>query len=165
MSQSLHVQQKLCAQWQILTKCLDLMKSEFSCVDAQSDDDGSWVPIVEQPRFKEALVTDVCLATTAAPTFLPPVDFTVRPTEEKKAHTKKGPETEAVDKFNMIDGGMAVNNPVGFSSGGQPGLFSLTFYEYESFLRTYLSIDYHNLGCPAWSWALYRSRLFSLMLI
>jgi len=127
------------------------MKSEFSCVDAQSDDDGPWVPIVEQPRFEKALVKDVCLATTAAPTFLPPVYFTVPPSEENKDHTKKRPETDGIQKFNMIDGGMAVNNPVGFSPDGQPGLFSLTFYQYESFLKTYLSIDYHNLGCPAWS--------------
>jgi hypothetical protein len=139
-----------------------LLKREFSCVDAQSEDDGSWVPIVEQPRLNAALVADVCLATTAAPTFLPPVYFTVPPTEgkkkkkkeEQKDHTKKRPQTQAVGEileFNMIDGGMAVNNPVGFSSGGQPGLFSLTFYQYESLLKTYLSIDYHNLRCPAWS--------------
>jgi patatin-like phospholipase/acyl hydrolase len=92
---------------------------EFSCVDAQSDDDRSWISIVEQPRLKAALVKDVCLATTAAPTFLPPVHFTVPPTEDKekkeedkKDHTKKADD---ILEFNMIDGGIAVNNPVGFS--------------------------------------------------
>jgi len=52
-------------------------------------------------RLKAALVKDVCLATSAAPTFLPPVNFTVPPTEvnEKKL------------EFNMIDGGIAANNP------------------------------------------------------
>jgi patatin-like phospholipase/acyl hydrolase len=114
-----------------------------------------------KPGLNAALLTDVCRATTAAPTFLPPVDFTVPATEgkkkkkkdKKKDQTKKGPQTQAVGEipqFNMIDGGMAVNNPVGFSSGGKPGLFSLTFYQYESFLKTYLSIHYHNLGRPAW---------------
>jgi len=74
---------------------------------------------VEQPRLKAALVKDVCLATTAAPTFLPPVHFTVPPTEDKekkeedkKDHTKKADD---ILEFNMIDGGIAVNNPVGFS--------------------------------------------------
>ncbi|CAK9251084.1 unnamed protein product [Sphagnum jensenii] len=69
-----------------------------------------------EPTLKAALVKDVCRATTAAPTFLPPVYFTVPPTEDKKKkdHTKKDPQTQAVGEilhFNMIDGGIAVNNP------------------------------------------------------
>jgi hypothetical protein len=64
------------------------------------------------------------------------VYFTVPPTEDKKKkdHTKKDPQTQTVGEipqFNMIDGGIAANNPVGFSSGGQSGLFSSTFYQYE----------------------------------
>ncbi len=71
--------------------------------------------------MKAALVKDVCLATSAAPTFLPPVNFTVPPTEvnEKKL------------EFNMIDGGIAANNPVGFSSG----LFSSTFVNTTHFSK------------------------------
>ncbi|CAK9224377.1 unnamed protein product [Sphagnum troendelagicum] len=85
-----------------------------------------------EPTLKAALVKDVCRATTAAPTFLPPVYFTVPPTEDKKKkdNTKKDPQTQAVGEilhFNMIDGGIAVNNPVGFSSG----IFSSTFYDYN----------------------------------
>jgi patatin-like phospholipase/acyl hydrolase len=112
---------------------------------------------VEQPRLKAALVKDVCRATTAAPTFLPPVYFTVPPTddkkkkkEEKKDRAKRDPQTQAVGEilqFNMIDGGIAVNNPVGFSSG----LFSSTFYDYKSIFKTYISTNCHNLGYLVWS--------------
>jgi patatin-like phospholipase/acyl hydrolase len=103
---------------------------------------------VEQPKLKAALVKDVCLATTAAPTFLPPASFTVPPTEdtptedkkkkkeEEKDHTKKNPQTL---QFNMIDGGMVANNPVGFSSG----LFSSTFYDYKSIFKTYTCTNCH----------------------
>jgi patatin-like phospholipase/acyl hydrolase len=101
----------------------------------QPDFFSSW-----KTRFKDVLVKDVCRATTAAPTFLPPVCF-----------EPQTPPGNNRPQFNMIDGGIAANNPVSFSSGGQSGLLSLTFYQCESFLKTYLSIDYHNLGCPAWS--------------
>jgi patatin-like phospholipase/acyl hydrolase len=46
----------------------------------------------------------VCRATTAAPTYLPPVHFTV-----------KDPNSDATREYNMIDGGVAVNNPVSSS--------------------------------------------------
>jgi patatin-like phospholipase/acyl hydrolase len=83
----------------------------------------------EEP-LNGALVRDVCRATTAAPTYLPPVYFTVPPTEDKKKkdHTKNDPQQL---KFNMIDGGIAVNNPVGFSSG----LFSSTFVNTSQFSK------------------------------
>jgi patatin-like phospholipase/acyl hydrolase len=91
---------------------------------------------MEQEPLNRALVRDVCRATTAAPTYLPPVYFTVPPTEDKKKkdHTKKDPQTKDVGKkreFNMIDGGIAVNNPVGFSSG----LFSSTFVNTSQFSK------------------------------
>jgi hypothetical protein len=120
--------------------------SEFSCTLMLFDDDGySWVPIVKQPKFRDILVRDVCRATTAAPTFFSPVDFTVskyveqqvpeeEPAEKEGTHKKpyaytdakadeeadadpdEGDDTQAT--FNMIDGGIAANNPVGFSSVG-----------------------------------------------
>jgi patatin-like phospholipase/acyl hydrolase len=107
---------------------------------------------VEQPRLKAALVKDVCRATTAAPTFFPPVYFTVPPTEDKKKkdHTKKDPQTQAVGEilqFNMIDGGIAVNNPVGLVF--RPIFFN--FYDYKSIFKTYISTNCHNLGYPVWS--------------
>jgi patatin-like phospholipase/acyl hydrolase len=113
--------------------------SEFSCTLILFDDDGySWVPIVKQPKFRDILVRDVCRATTAAPTFFSPVDFTVskyveqqvpeeEPAEKEGTHKKpyaytdakadeeadadpdEGDDTQAT--FNMIDGGIAANNP------------------------------------------------------
>jgi negative regulator of genetic competence, sporulation and motility len=81
---------------------------------------------------------------------VPPTDDKKKTKEEKKDHTKKDPETQAVSEilqFNMIDGGIAVNNPVGFSSG----LFSSTFYDYKSIFKTYISSNCHNLGYLVWS--------------
>jgi patatin-like phospholipase/acyl hydrolase len=48
----------------------------------------------------------VCQASTAAPTYLPPVQFSFP--------DHPAPQTR---QFNMVDGGVAANNPViGFSS-------------------------------------------------
>jgi len=134
------------------------LNREFSCVDAQSDDDGSWVPIVKQNKINDVLVKDVCRATAAAPTYFPPAYFTVPSTEDTYDYTddatddgtdddtevtveeeereekekKEDPPSQAANKtrhFNMIDGGIAANNPVGFSSGSQSGLFSSIFYQ------------------------------------
>jgi patatin-like phospholipase/acyl hydrolase len=74
---------------------------------------------MEQEPLKRALVKDVCRATTAAPTYLPPVSFNV-------------PQAKGAPlQFDMIDGGIAVNNPVGFSSG----LFSSTFVNTSHFSK------------------------------
>jgi patatin-like phospholipase/acyl hydrolase len=43
----------------------------------------------------------VCQATAAAPTYLPPVQFTLT-----------NSSTNETRDFNLIDGGVAVNNPV-----------------------------------------------------
>lgn len=45
----------------------------------------------------------VCRATTAAPTYFPPVQFTLTD------NTTAPPVSR---EFNLIDGGVAVNNPV-----------------------------------------------------
>ncbi|KAH9563472.1 hypothetical protein CY35_05G127800 [Sphagnum magellanicum] len=50
--------------------------------------------------LENAQVKLVCQATAAAPTYLPPVHFTLT-----------DPNTSAVREFNLIDGGVAVNNP------------------------------------------------------
>jgi patatin-like phospholipase/acyl hydrolase len=53
----------------------------------------------------------VCQASAAAPTYLPAVQFSILDPGEE-AHP--APHTR---QFNMVDGGVAVNNPViGFSS-------------------------------------------------
>jgi patatin-like phospholipase/acyl hydrolase len=59
----------------------------------------SWRASVDP--LQNAPIKIVCRATTAAPTYLPPVQFTV-----------KDPNSDATREYNMIDGGVAVNNPV-----------------------------------------------------
>lgn len=51
----------------------------------------------------DALVSDICIATSAAPTYLPAHYFST-----------KNPNGSARE-FNLIDGGVAANNPVGSS--------------------------------------------------
>ncbi|CAH9060854.1 unnamed protein product [Cuscuta epithymum] len=48
---------------------------------------------------KNALLSDICLSTSAAPTFFPPYYF-----ETKNV-------TGGVNSFNLVDGGLAANNP------------------------------------------------------
>ena len=48
----------------------------------------------------DALLSDICIGTSAAPTYLPAHCF-----ETKDSHGK-------VREFNLIDGGVAANNPV-----------------------------------------------------
>jgi patatin-like phospholipase/acyl hydrolase len=113
-----------------------------------------------EPSLKAALVKDVCRATTAAPTFLPPAYFTVPPTDDKKKkeekndHTKKDPQTQAVGEilqFNMIDGGIAVNNPtyVGITqamrhfSRGNP-VKEMAYQNFSNFLVLSLGTGQHR---------------------
>jgi patatin-like phospholipase/acyl hydrolase len=49
---------------------------------------------------KNALLSDVCIGTAAAPTFLPAHDFTTKDADGSDFH------------YNLIDGGVAANNPV-----------------------------------------------------
>lgn len=51
-------------------------------------------------------VKDACQATTAVPIFFPPANV------KEKQHQSGRP----IKEFNVIDGGIAVNDPVGFSS-------------------------------------------------
>ncbi len=55
----------------------------------------------ENPLYN-VYVKDACRATTAVPILFPPARF-----EEQSGRS---------EKFNVIDGGIAVNDPVGFSS-------------------------------------------------
>jgi patatin-like phospholipase/acyl hydrolase len=48
----------------------------------------------------DALLSDVCIATSAAPTYLPAHYFQTKDPKGK------------VREFNLIDGGIAANNPV-----------------------------------------------------
>ncbi|CAM6023055.1 unnamed protein product [Sphagnum balticum] len=106
-----------CGSRKLSDACTNIIIPSFDIKRQQPVFFSSWKVL----SLKAALVKDVCRATTAAPTFLPPVYFTVPPTddnkkkkEEKKDHTKKDPQTQAdgeILQFNMIDGGIAVNNP------------------------------------------------------
>ena len=53
-------------------------------------------------KLKDALLSDVCIGTSAAPTYLPAHCFK---TEDS------GDKTRSCN-FNLIDGGVAANNPV-----------------------------------------------------
>ncbi|KAM7257216.1 hypothetical protein ACFE04_012957 [Oxalis oulophora] len=54
---------------------------------------------VEKDSLMDAKLSDICIATSAAPTFLPAHYFETKDSKNK------------VKKFNLIDGGMAANNP------------------------------------------------------
>ncbi|KAK3039409.1 LOW QUALITY PROTEIN: hypothetical protein RJ639_027658 [Escallonia herrerae] len=53
----------------------------------------------KDPSLDDVLLSDICIGTSAAPTYLPPYYF--------KANNYSG----LVRRFNMIDGGVAANNP------------------------------------------------------
>jgi patatin-like phospholipase/acyl hydrolase len=86
----------------------------------------------------------VCQATAAAPTYLPPVHFKLT-----------NSTTDASREFNLIDGGVAVNNPVtcGFWS------FILVYFVFfwggvflELRLITSSHQDRQTLSAPATFW-------------
>ncbi|KAI3896208.1 hypothetical protein MKX03_023358 [Papaver bracteatum] len=64
--------------------------------------------LVEDP-----LLSDVCIGTSAAPTYLPPHQFQVK---------AKVNEREQVREFNLIDGGVAANSPIMLPYGLLPGV-------------------------------------------
>lgn len=49
----------------------------------------------------DAMLSDICIGTSAAPTYLPSHTFV---TEDS--------EGNLIEEFNLIDGGVAANNPV-----------------------------------------------------
>jgi patatin-like phospholipase/acyl hydrolase len=51
--------------------------------------------------YLDARLSDICIGTSAAPTYLPPYKFYY---EDK--------EGKGTKEFNLVDGGMAANNPV-----------------------------------------------------
>lgn len=51
----------------------------------------------------DAKLSDICISTSAAPTFLPGHHFTTKD------------ENGLIREYNLIDGGVAANNPVIFS--------------------------------------------------
>lgn len=67
-------------------------------------------------RCKDALLSDVCISTSATPTYLPPFFFN---TKDLEGNTRD---------FHLVDGGVAANNPVrNLQTLSRPNLlFSLT---------------------------------------
>jgi patatin-like phospholipase/acyl hydrolase len=55
---------------------------------------------VKKNPSMDALLSDICIATSAAPTYLPTYYFETKDAEGK------------VREFNLTDGGVAANNPV-----------------------------------------------------
>lgn len=59
---------------------------------------------VKRDPSLDALLSDICIATSAAPTYLPAHYFQT-----------KDPAGKVLRDFNLIDGGVAANNPVHIS--------------------------------------------------
>lgn len=60
------------------------------------------VQMATEPTL-DVLPSDICIATSAAPTFLPAHYF-----------TKQDEQGKVIKEFNLIDGSVAANNPVRF---------------------------------------------------
>ena len=56
---------------------------------------------IKKNPSKDALLSDICIATSAAPTYLPTYYFETKDDKGK-----------VLGKFNLTDGGVAANNPV-----------------------------------------------------
>jgi patatin-like phospholipase/acyl hydrolase len=55
---------------------------------------------VKKIPYLDARLSDICIGTSAAPTYLPPYKFS---NQDKDGNGRE---------FNLVDGGMAANNPV-----------------------------------------------------
>ncbi|XP_026443315.1 patatin-like protein 2 [Papaver somniferum] len=63
--------------------------------------------------IEDPLLSDVCIGTSAAPTYLPPHRFQIK---------GKVREMEEVREFNLIDGGVVANSPIMLPYGLVPGV-------------------------------------------
>ncbi|KAJ0025163.1 hypothetical protein Pint_08828 [Pistacia integerrima] len=85
---------------------------------------------VKQNQSLDALLSDICIATSAAPTYLPAHYFETKDSAGK------------VRDFNLIDGGVAANNPTLVAIGevtkvitrGSPDFLPIKPMDYERFL-------------------------------
>ena len=77
---------------------------------------------------KDALLSDVCISTSAAPTYLPAHHFK---TQDRLGKTRS---------FNLVDGGVAANNPVYIS-------FIDKCNQITTSILTVLSLLYMNYIC------------------
>jgi len=74
----------------------------------------------------DAKLSDICISTSAAPTYLPAHNFTNKDNEAGKE-----------EEFNLIDGGVCANNPV--RSNNQIIIFYFSFF--WKFLFEHLTFD------------------------
>ncbi|XP_062159138.1 patatin-like protein 2 [Alnus glutinosa] len=89
----------------------------------------------------DALLSDICIATSAAPTYLPTYHF-----ETKDA------DGEVIREFNLTDGGVAANNPALVAMGevskemikGNPDFFPIKPMDYGRFLVISLGTGSHK---------------------
>ncbi|KAF4353047.1 hypothetical protein G4B88_010036, partial [Cannabis sativa] len=87
--------------------------------------------VVKKNTSSNVLLSDICIGTSAAPTYLPAHYFET-----------KDPNGEVIRKFNLIDGGVAANNPtlvaIGEVSkeimGGSDAFFPINPLDYARFL-------------------------------
>ncbi|KAI3430032.1 RING-type E3 ubiquitin transferase [Psidium guajava] len=85
---------------------------------------------VKKKPSMDALLSDICIATSAAPTYLPAHYFETQDSTEK------------VREFNLIDGGVAANNPTSVAigevtkeiMGGSSDFFPIKPMDYRRFL-------------------------------
>ncbi|KAL2531878.1 Patatin-like protein 2 [Abeliophyllum distichum] len=75
---------------------------------------------------KNALLSDVCLATSTAPTYFPPHYFEIKDAEGK------------MHRFDLADGGLAANNPT---------LVALTHISKEILLKKFKILDMEPMDC------------------
>ncbi|KAL2531877.1 Patatin-like protein 2 [Abeliophyllum distichum] len=75
---------------------------------------------------KNALLSDVCLATSAAPTYFPPHYFEIKDAEGK------------THRFDLADGGLAANNPT---------LVAMTHISKEILLKKFKLLDMEPMDC------------------
>ncbi|KAK6939565.1 Patatin-like phospholipase domain [Dillenia turbinata] len=95
---------------------------------------------VKNKRNLDALLSDICIATSAAPTYLPPHRFE---TKEPNGNLRE---------FNLIDGGVAANNPALVAIGevtkqiirGNPNFSLIKPMEYGRFLVISLGTGSHK---------------------
>ncbi|GKV30413.1 hypothetical protein SLEP1_g39224 [Rubroshorea leprosula] len=86
---------------------------------------------VKRKPSLDALLSDICIATSAAPTILPAHYFTTKNTVG-----------EVIREFNLIDGGVAANNPTLVAMGevtkeiigGSPDFLPMNPFDYTRFL-------------------------------
>lgn len=98
---------------------------------------------VKRKPYLNALLSDICIATSAAPTYLPAHYFTTKNSAGK-----------VVREFNLIDGGVAANNPTLVAMGevtkeiiaGSPEFLPMNPLDYTRFLVISLGTGTKKLG-------------------